>query len=107
VDTFEEYQAQAARVPLSLRNNLDRVKLPVSGLQEEAGRIGALLEAASASGKFVLTSEQTAELQDRLADALWYVALLCHEAGIPLQNTAAHSLAQLQARTKNLDPDRR
>jgi hypothetical protein len=107
MNAFEEYQAQASRVPLSLRNDLDRVRLPVRGLQEEAGRIGALLEAGIVSGKLNLDPRQTAELQDRLADTLWFVALLCHEAGIPLQDVAAHSLAQLQARMKNLDPDRR
>jgi hypothetical protein len=38
---------------------------------------------------------------------LWYVALLCGETGIAMQDVAAHSVAQLQARTKTLDPDQR
>jgi NTP pyrophosphatase (non-canonical NTP hydrolase) len=105
--TFEEYQSAATRTPLSLRNNRDRINLPVLGLQEEAGKVGSLLASAVASGKLALTQEQTSELRDRLSDMLWQVALLCGETGITMQDVAAHSLAQLQARTKALDPDQR
>ena len=101
MNTFEEYQALATQVPVSLRNNRDRLELPVLGLQEEAGKIGSLLTTASASGKFDLTQEQSTELKDRLSDILWYVALLSGEAGIPMQDVAAHSIAQLHERTKS------
>jgi hypothetical protein len=105
--TFEEYQALVTKVPLSLRNDRDRINLPVRGLQEEAGKIGSLLAKASASGKFRLTQEQSREVQDRLSDVLWCVALLCGETGITLQDLATHSVAQLEVRAKKLDPDRR
>jgi NTP pyrophosphatase (non-canonical NTP hydrolase) len=105
--TFEEYQSLAVKTPLSLRNNRDRLNLPVLGLQEEAGKIGSLFAPAFASGKLKLTQEQTSELQDRLSDMLWYVALLCAETGIAMQDVAAHSLAQLQARARAHDPDQR
>jgi len=105
--TFEEYQALATQVPLSLRNNRDRIQLPVLGLQEEAGKLGSLLMTALASGKLNLTQEQTGEVKDRLADVLWCVAFLCNETGITLQDVAAHSIAQLQTRARELDPGQR
>ena len=105
--TFEEYQAVATKSPISLRNNRDRIELPVLGLQEEAGKIGSLLISAFASGKLHLTQEQSREVRDRLADILWYVARLCGETGIAMEEVAAHSITQLQARTKGLDPNRR
>ena len=105
--TFDEYQALATKVPLSLRNNRERIELPVLGLQQEAGKLGTLLMAASASGRFALTTEQLREVQDRLAELLWYVALLCKESGMSMQDVATHGLAQLQARNSELDPDRR
>ena len=105
--TFEEYQALATKVPASLRNDRDRLNLPVQGLQEEAGKIGALLASAFASGKFSLTREQSIELKDRLADILWHVAFLSKETEIPMQDVATHSIEQLQARFKELDPDQR
>jgi hypothetical protein len=105
--TFEEYQAIATKVPIALRNNRDRINLPVLGLQEEAGKIGTLLTTASASGKFGLTQEQSTELKDRLSDVLWYVALLSSETGFAMQDVAEHSIAQIQARFRELDPDRR
>ena len=105
--TFEEYQALATKVPLSLRNNRDRLQLPVMGLQEEAGKIGSLLANAFESGKSGLTPEQGKEAKDRLSDVLWYVALLSSEIEISMQEIAEHSISQLQLRFKGLDPDRR
>jgi NTP pyrophosphatase (non-canonical NTP hydrolase) len=105
--TFAEYQALATKVPVALRNNRERIELPVLGLQQEAGKIGALLTAASASGTFSLKPREREEVQERLADMLWFVALLCNESGIPMEAVAQHSISQLQARSKDLDPDRR
>ena len=105
--TFEEYQAAAIRVPVSLRNNLDRINLPLRGLQEEAGKVGSLLQAVTATGRLDLAAEQRQELQDRLADLLWYVALLGNETGTSLADLAAQSLAQIQERARHLDPDQR
>jgi hypothetical protein len=107
VKIFEEYQALAATTPAALRNDRDRINFPVSGLQEATGKIGSLLDRAFAEGKFSLTPEQREELRDRLSDTLWCSALLCEETGMSLQDVAAHSIAQLQARAKDLDPDRR
>ena len=105
--TFEEYESLAVKTPLSLRNDRDRINMPVWGLQEEAGKIGALLSRAFASGKLKLTQEQTIELQDRLSDTLWYIALLCSETSIAMQDVATQSIAKLEARTKALDRDQR
>jgi hypothetical protein len=107
MSTFEEYQAVATKVPLSLRNNLDRINLPLLGLQQEAGKFGSLLTKASASGKLTLTDGQRGELQDRLGEIFWCIALLCSETGIPMQGVATHSVEQLQGRARGLDPDQR
>jgi hypothetical protein len=105
--TFEEYQTVVTRVPASLRNNLDRINLPLGGLQEEVGKVGSLLHVATATGRLNLAPGQRKELQDRLADLLWYVALLGNETGTSLADIAAHSLAQIQERARHLHPDQR
>jgi len=105
--TFEEYQIVATRVPAALRNNLDRINLPLRGLQEEAGKISSLLQLATTTGRCDLAPDQRKELQDRLADLLWYVSLLSNETGTSLADIAAHSLAQMQERARHLDPDQR
>ena len=107
MNSFQECQRIAAEVPVALRNNRDRIELPVLGLQEGAGKVGSVLKVAFESGRFRLTPEQSSEVKDRLADILWCVARLCDETGISMENVAAHSIAQLQARTKDLDPDQR
>ena len=104
---FAEHQAAATQVPLSLRNDRDRIHLPVLGLQEEAGKIGSLLTKAFVTGKFRLTQEQSKELKDRLSDILWFVALLCKETGITMQDVATNNIAQLKAKAKRLHPDQR
>ena len=86
--TFQEYQQIATETPLSLRNNRDRIHFPVLGLQQEAGKVGSLLEAAFASGRLELTNEQISILKDGLSDILWCVAVLCSEVGIPMQDVA-------------------
>jgi hypothetical protein len=63
--TFEESQSAATKTPLSLRNNRERINLPVLGLQEEAGKVGSVLASAFESGKLPLTKEETSELQAR------------------------------------------
>src|SRR5215468_6225279 len=105
--TFEEYQTAANELPLSLRNSRERIEMPVLGLQEEAGKLGSLLNKAFASGKFTLTPEQSGEVKDRLGDVLWYVAILCKETGMAMQDLATHSATQLQERMKGFDPERR
>jgi phosphoribosyl-ATP pyrophosphohydrolase len=50
---------------------------------------------------------QKDELKARLADTLWYLAILCTETGLAMTDVAAHSLAQLEARRNALDPDQR
>jgi hypothetical protein len=105
--TFEEYQSAVTKVPVALRNNRDRVDFPVRGLQEEAGGVGLLLSSAFASGKFNLTPVQNEEAKERLSDIFWYVAHLCAETGITMEQVATHSVTRLQARTKDFDLDRR
>ena len=105
--TFDQFQAFAARAPISLRNDRDRINLPVLGLQEEAGRIGSLLTRAFESGRLSLTGSQRAQLKNRLADVLWYVAFVCGETGLAMKDVAAHSIARLDARANDFDPDQR
>jgi hypothetical protein len=105
--TFAEYQKIAAQVPVSLRNNRDRIDFPVTGLQQDAGKLGSLLAAAFESGKFSLTPEQSEEVKNRMGDILWYVARLCDETGISMESVVTHSIAQFKLRTREFDPDER
>ena len=57
MSTFEEFQALAVKAPVSLRHNRDRINLPL-GLQEDAGKIGALLSTPVESGDAVGLEER-------------------------------------------------
>ena len=105
--TFEEYQTVATRVPASLRNNQDRINLPLRGLQEESGKVSSLLQRMTATGRVDVAPEQREELQDRLSDLLWYLTLIANETGTSLADVAAHGFVQIQERARHLDPDQR
>lgn len=98
--TFSEYQSAATRIPVcpDARN----ISLPVLGLQEEAGKIGKLIAIGTTSGKLALTIEQVSELRIRFGDILWYVAILCKEAGIQMQDVAENSVAELEKRFREI-----
>ena len=104
---FEEYQEAASKIPVAMRNNRDRITLPVLGLQSEAGKVDSILSTGFASGRLTLTVEQRREIKKRLADVLWYVALLCHESGVAMSEVATLSISQLEARTDHRDLDER
>ncbi len=105
--TFAEYETLARQVSPSLRNNRGRVDFPVLGLQEESGRLASTLKNAMTSGRLELTPDLAGNLKNSLSDILWYVAILCGETKMTMDEVAEHSLAQLRDRAKQLDPDRR
>ncbi len=107
MNSFREFQSLAAKVPVSLRNNRDRILIPISGLQQETGKVGSLLTSALASGKLDLTADQCGEFKGRMADILWLASVLCEETGVSLQSITEHSLNQLRTRAGELAPDQR
>ena len=107
METFKEYQTVATNIPISLRNNHDRVLLPITGLQQEAGKIGSLFTTVLDSGQAGLTPDQRQELKERTGEVLWCITKLCVESGVTLQEVAEDSARRLQARGAGLDSDRR
>lgn len=107
METFAAFQALAAQTPVSLRNNRDRLLLPVTGLQQEAGKVGALFGGVLEAGGAPLSAAQQDEFRDRMADLLWCMARLCEETGVSLASIAEHCAHQLQARANTLNPDQR
>jgi NTP pyrophosphatase (non-canonical NTP hydrolase) len=107
MDTFKEYQTIATSIPISLRNNRDRILLPVTALQQEAGKIGAVFARALDAQHGGLTPEQSRELKERMGDVLWCIAMLSAEIKVPLQEIAEESAKLLQARRAELGQDQR
>lgn len=107
MDTFKEYQAIAAIIPISLRNNRDRILLPVTALQQEAGKIGAVFATSLDAQRGSLTPEQSRELKERMGDVLWCITMLSAEIKVPLQEIAEEGARSLQARRAELDQDQR
>jgi hypothetical protein len=107
MNCFEDYQKRAAATPVALRNDRDRIDHPVLGLQGEAGKIGAVLERAFLSGRLEISPVQREELKTRLARVLWYIAFLCEQTGVTMQEAADVSMRQIEALKDGLGADQR
>ena len=89
------------RMSSALNNGRERIELPVTELQQDAVKLGLLMQTAFQSGEFQLQPQQSAEVKDRLANILWCIASLCNETGVSMESVAAHSATQLEARMKD------
>ena len=91
-----------SRISVSSKHSRKSIELPVSELQQDAVKLGSLLQAAFESSEFHLTQKQGEEVKERLANILWSIASLCDETGISMESVAAYSATQLEARIKGV-----
>lgn len=74
---------------LCIKADLDRVQLPVMGLQEEAGKLSKLLATTLAAGKFRLTPTKSDEAKDRLVEILSCLTRICGESAVLMESLTA------------------
>lgn len=95
---FAEYQRAAARtggaVPVD-----HPIVYPTLGLTNEAGEVAGKVKKIFRDRDGVVTDEDRAALTLELGDVLWYLAELCTQLGIGLDEVAAANLHKLRDRT--------
>lgn len=95
--TFSEYQ-QAARTTAQYPDLGKNVYYPTLGLAGEAGEVAEKIKKLMRDDHGHLTSERRQALQKELGDVLWYVAALCSELGLDMNEVAEHNVAKLRDR---------
>lgn len=93
---FSEYQKKSratAFYPAGLA-------YPALGLCGEAGEVAEKVKKIIRDSRGVVTPEAKLKLGKELGDVLWYLAQLCTELGLDLQNVAAQNLEKLAARSQ-------
>lgn len=91
------YQEAAARTggPISTDHP---IVYPTLGLTNEAGEVAGKVKKIFRDRGGVVTDDDRAALMLELGDVHWYLAELCTQLGIDLEDVAAANLAKLQGR---------
>ncbi len=95
--TFRKYQIEAARTAV-YPNRGDNITYPTLGLTEEAGEVSGKVKRIFRDDEGTLTPHRKGELVKELGDVLWYVAAICFEIGVDMDDVAAVNLEKLAER---------
>jgi NTP pyrophosphatase (non-canonical NTP hydrolase) len=98
--TLAAYQAGARTTARYPTRGLLGLYYAALGLAGEAGETANKIKKIIRDDSETLTDEARAAIANELGDALWYVAALAHELGIPLEEIAARNLAKLSDRQR-------
>ncbi len=95
--TFEEYQINSRKTALypDLGNNFI---YPALGLSGEAGEVSEKIKKIIRDDNGVVTDVKREELKKELGDVLWYIAQLCTEFGLKMDEVAEFNVEKLRSR---------
>jgi NTP pyrophosphatase (non-canonical NTP hydrolase) len=94
---FEEYQSKSrktARYP-SIGH---AVIYPTLGLTNEAGEVAGKVKKIFRDKYGVIGESEREALKGELGDVLWYLAQVCTELGLTLDEVAEHNIEKLYSR---------
>ena len=94
---FGEYQAAAAWTGGSVATN-HPVIYPTLGLTNEAGEVAGKVKKIFRDRRGVITDDDREALKLELGDVLWYLAEICTQLDLRLEDVAAANIAKLQRR---------
>ena len=94
---FNEYQKQS-RKTWSLIHTDHPLVYPTLGLTNEAGELAGKVKKIFRDKDGVISPEDRLELKKELGDVLWYLAQICTELDLSLEDVAAANLQKLFSR---------
>lgn len=96
---FERYQTDAAWTGGAVDVN-HPVVFPTLGLTNEAGEVAGKIKKIFRDREGVITDDDREALKLELGDVLWYVAEICTQLGIRLEDVAAANIDKIRGRTE-------
>lgn len=94
---FEEYQKLAKKTSLNVKIDSSFV-YPTLGLVSEAGEIAGKVKKIYRDNNGILDQERKETLEKEIGDVLWYIAELCTELNISLDDVATLNIKRLASR---------
>lgn len=98
VQSFDDYQKQALSTAVFPEEYV--ILYPALGLNGEAGEVAELVKKMIRDDEGILSEERRTRLVGEAGDVLWYLAVLCANAGISLTDVALNNLLKLSIRQK-------
>lgn len=95
---FSDYQAGAFKTAVYPGRGEGNWVYAGLGLAGETGEISEKLKKAIRDDGGKMTDERRAAIRKELGDVLWYVAALCTELKLDMQEVAEHNLEKLARR---------
>ena len=112
METFNEYQKEAVALKISLKKfmesfpNIDDeviklIAVTYDGLGlGEVGEVQGKIKKIIRDNGGIITPEATEEIKKALGDTLWYIASMCENLGITLEDVAKANIDKLHDRQK-------
>jgi NTP pyrophosphatase (non-canonical NTP hydrolase) len=112
ITEFKEYQKEAVKLRISLdkfreifpetnENVIRLVAVTYDGLGlGEAGEVQGKIKKIIRDNGGIITKEATEEIKKELGDTLWYIASMCENLGITLEDVANSNIEKLNDRRK-------
>lgn len=95
--TFSEYQKSATETAVYPNIGFN-VEYPTLGLAGETGEVCNKVKKIQRDFDGFVDDEMRESLKDEISDCMWYLAQLCTELQLDLDEVASHNLRKLQDR---------
>lgn len=93
---FNEYQKEAVKTAIYGAGS--NIIYPALGLGNEAGEVQGKVKKVLRDNEGKFTTDKCVAIGDEIGDVLWYMAALCRDLGISLEDVANNNLAKLRDR---------
>jgi len=97
IERFSEYQRES-RKTWNLVHTDGPIVYPTLGLVNEAGEVAGKVKKIFRDKGGTISDEDRQELKLELGDVLWYMAQICTELGISLDDVAEANIEKLRSR---------
>jgi len=95
---FNEYQDLAGKTAIYPKIGSHGLLYPVLGLAGEAGEVCEKVKKLFRDRGGVISEEFLASIKNELGDVLWYLAAICRELNLSLDDIAKENLEKLFSR---------
>jgi len=98
---FKEYQDKAVATAIYGKGSV--IIYPALGLGNEAGEVLGKIKKVLRDNEGVFDKESIDKISDEIGDVLWYIAALCRDLNINMEDVAKNNLIKLLDRqTRNV-----
>jgi len=94
---FNEYQDECSKLAI-YPNRLNNFVYPTLGLVGESGEVAEKIKKVIRDKGGKLDNETIIELKKELGDVMWYLAALCDELNLSMEDVAITNIKKLNSR---------